>query len=118
MLATTVRMFGVENIIGRNAVICYPFLSTQHPDNNVRHTVLGLRIKKSANKTLHQLILVEVHQREGKSIMRSVEGPKGTGDAFYGNEKDKKTSWFRDLFIFKLRCIYSTSKKKCSVLNF
>ena len=50
--------------------------------------------------------------------MRSVEGPKGTGDAFYGNEKDKKTSWFRDLFIFKLRCIYSTSKKKCSVLNF
>lgn len=77
MLATTVRMFGVENIIGWNAVICYSFLPTQHPDDNVRHTVLGLREKKSANKTLHQLILVEVYQRERKSIMLSVEGLKG-----------------------------------------
>ena len=50
--------------------------------------------------------------------MRSVEGSKGTRDSFYGNGRDKKTSWFRDVFIFKIRCIYSTSKKKCSVLNF
>ena len=49
--------------------------------------------------------------------MRSVEGPKGTKDAFYGKGKDKKMSWFRDLFIFKIRCIYSISKKKCSILN-
>ena len=33
--------------------------------------------------------------------MRSVEGSKGTRDSFYGNGRDKKTSWFRDVFIFK-----------------
>ena len=41
---------------------------------------------------------------------------KGLKDAFYGREKDKETSWFSNLFIFKRRCIY-ISLGGCSILN-
>lgn len=32
----------------------------------------------------------------------------GLTDTFYGHEKDRKTFWCSDLFIFKRRCLYSS----------
>lgn len=36
-----------ENLIGRDASISHPFLSSQHPDDDVRHAVLRLQGKES-----------------------------------------------------------------------
>ena len=59
----------------------------------------------------------EVYDRVGKSVISVCKKDlKGLTDAFYGCEKEKKISWFGDLFRFKRRCIYSSSKG-CSVVN-
>ena len=55
-------------------------------------------------------------KRAGNLSFRFVRDLKGLTGAFYGFKKDKKTSWFSDLFIFKRRCIYS-SEKGCKVLK-
>ena len=46
----------------------------------------------------------------GNLSLRFVRDLKGLTGAFYGCKKDKKTSWFSDLFIFKRQCIYSSEK--------
>lgn len=32
----------IEHLMGWYASVCYPFLSSQHPDNHIRHAVLSL----------------------------------------------------------------------------
>ena len=54
-----------------------------------------------------EILLVEVHQREGKSVIGSVKGSKGLTDDFYGFIKSRKTCYFCDLFLLKRKCIYS-----------
>ena len=57
-----------------------------------------------------RISLVEVYEREGTSVIAGGlwKDLKALTDAFYGCEKEKKTSWFSDLFIFQRRCIYSS----------
>ena len=46
-----------------------------------------------------RISLVEVYKREGNLSFHCVNGPKRANnltDAFYGRERDKKTSWFSD----------------------
>ena len=38
----------------------------------------------------------------GNLSLQFVKGPIGLIGTFYGSENDKKTSWFSELFIFKL----------------
>ena len=54
-----------------------------------------------------EILLVEVHEREGKSVIGSVKGSKGLTDDFYGFIKSRKTFYFCDLFLLKRKCIYS-----------
>ena len=54
-----------------------------------------------------EILLVEVYQREGKSVIGSVKGSKGLTDDFYGFIKSRKTFYFCDLFLLKRKCIYS-----------
>lgn len=37
---------GVENLVGRDAAVGHPLLTTQHPDDHIRHAVLGLNTAK------------------------------------------------------------------------
>ena len=54
-----------------------------------------------------EILLVEVHEREGKSVIGSVKGSKGLTDDFYGFIKSRKTFYFCDPFLLKRKCIYS-----------
>lgn len=37
-----VAVCGVEDLVGRDATVGHPLLPPQHPDDHVRHAVLGL----------------------------------------------------------------------------
>ena len=46
-------------------------------------------------------LFVEVYKRVGKSVISVCKRTKRGKNAFYGCKRDKKTSWFSDLFIKK-----------------
>ena len=75
-----------------------------------RGTFLRLQVYKRVG-----ISIVEVYEIKGNLSFRSVKGPKRANRPFYGYERDTKSSWFIDLFILNLRCIYG-SQKGCSVL--
>ena len=56
--------------------------------------------------------IVEVYEIKGNLSFRSVKGPKRANRPFYGYERDTKSSWFIDLFILKIRCIYSKGMQR------
>lgn len=37
---------GVEKLVGRDAAVGHPLLTTQHPDDHIGHAVLGLNTAK------------------------------------------------------------------------
>lgn len=45
MFPSRFKVWRVQKIISRDSVISYSFVSTHHPDNNIRHAVLRLLIK-------------------------------------------------------------------------
>ena len=49
---------------------------------------------------IRKISLVEVYKRVGKSVIAVCGGTQKGNRPFYGCEKGKKTSWFRDLFMF------------------
>ena len=58
-----------------------------------------------------------VYERVGKSVsFLSIKTSKSLTDAYDSCEKDKETSWLRDLFTLK-GCISDRSQNRCSVLN-
>ena len=63
-----------------------------------------------------EISLVEVYEREGKSVIWVCKkDQKGPTEAFYGFERDEKTSWICDIYQ-RLGYIY-ISLKQCVVLN-
>ena len=75
----------------------YHGLSGEAPPG--RGTFLRLQVYKRVG-----ISIVEVYEIKGNLSFRSVKGPKRANRPFYG----LKSCWFIDLFMLKIRCIYSS----------